>query len=114
MTRQAFFAARLEGVFDPVNNYIMYLGGDKRSNSVLNYTINPINRPFDQPLLFFTENSTWVGAALTGDIPAAGRTNFSLTLCMFGTLFFDKLLILVLQYLVQIDTFSCTEAKWVE
>lgn len=81
MTRQAFFAARLQGIYDPVNNYILYLGGEKRSNDPVNYTQNAIMRPFSEGLAFSTVNNTWIPISITGDVPSSGRYSYTLTLC---------------------------------
>lgn len=81
MTYQAFFAARLQGVFDPVNNYILYVGGEKRSNNLVNYTQNAIMRPFSQGLAFSTVNNSWIPITLTGEVPDSGRYSYTFTLC---------------------------------
>lgn len=80
MTRQSFFASHLQGIYDPVKQYILYLGGEKRSNNPVNYTQNAIWRPFSEGLAFSTETNSWIPIAIKGDVPPSGRYGFTLTL----------------------------------
>lgn len=73
------FSARHASVFDPVDNLLLFMGGEYRNSNPASQ--DSIQRPYSYIKAFNTETNTWSFVNLTGDLPTAGRIYSTLTLC---------------------------------
>ncbi|EPB83175.1 hypothetical protein HMPREF1544_10068 [Mucor circinelloides 1006PhL] len=72
------FSARHQSVFDPVNNLLLFMGGEYRNTNPASQ--NAIPRPYSYIKTFNTVTNEWSMMNLTGDIPTQSRIYSTLTL----------------------------------
>ncbi|GAN02464.1 hypothetical protein MAM1_0022d01908 [Mucor ambiguus] len=70
------FSARMQSVFDPVTNTLLFMGGEYRTTT----SQNSMPRPYSYIKTFNTLTNQWSMMNLTGDIPTQGRIYSTLTL----------------------------------
>ncbi|KAI9471878.1 MAG: hypothetical protein EXX96DRAFT_611183 [Benjaminiella poitrasii] len=74
------FFARHVSIFDPVNNLILFMGGERRSNDLAAPSTSVIKGSFANVSAFNTLTNEWSVVEFDGEVPADGRFYFTLTL----------------------------------